>query len=123
MPNPSGTFNDGGLVFGSQVVTIDSVAYVAESISVDRSTNVIEHKNEYGVPTGQVFVNQIQTGSMTLQLASSSTASPTIGDTVAITPVGGGSAKIFLISKVGEAFSQDGETKVTVDMRERLNTP
>ena len=105
MPNPSGTYNDGGLVFGSQVVSIVSVAYVAESINVDRSTSVIE---------------QIPTGSMTLQLASSSTVAPSIGAAFTLVPVGGGSAT-FLISKVGEQFTQDGETKLSVDFRKQLN--
>ena len=120
MPNPSGTYNDGGLVFGSQVVSIVSVAYVAESINVDKSTSVIEQKNEYGVPTGQVLIEQIPTGSMTLQLASSSTVAPSIGAAFTLVPVGGGSAT-FLISKVGEQFSQDGETKLSVDFRKQLN--
>ena len=121
MPNPSGTYNDGGLVFGSQVVSIVSIAYVAESINVDKSTSVIEQKNEYGVPTGQVLIEQIPTGSMTLQLASSATVAPSIGNAFTLVPVGGGSSVTFLISKVGEQFSQDGETKLSVDFRKQLN--
>lgn len=121
MPDPSGTHNDGGLVFGSQVVTINSVAYIAESISVDKDTNVIEHSNEYGVPTGQVFIEQVPSGSMTLQLSGSTVAAPAIGSTVTLVPVGGGSAVSFLVKKVGESFSQDAETKVSCDIRKKLN--
>lgn len=122
MSNPSGTYNDGGLVFGSQVVTISTVAYVAESINVDRSTSAIEQKNEYGVTTGQVLIDQIPTGSMTLQLASSTTVAPSLGASFTLDPIGGGSAVDFLVSKVGEQFSQDGETKLSVDFRKKLNS-
>jgi hypothetical protein len=45
---------------------------------------------------------------------------PSIGAAFTLVPVGGGSAT-FLISKVGEQFSQDGETKLSVDFRKQLN--
>jgi hypothetical protein len=123
MPDPAGTKNDGGLVFGSQVVTIDSVAYVAENISIDAPSTIIEQKDEYGVPSGQVIVEGFVTGTATLQLASSTTALPQIGDAFTLTQVGGGSAVYFLISQVGQSFSQDAETKVNVSFRKRINTP
>jgi hypothetical protein len=122
MPDPAGTKNDGGLVFGSQVVTIDSVAYVAENISIDAPSTIIEQKDEYGVPSGQVIVEGFVTGTATLQLASSATALPAIGDAFQITTVGG-AAVYFLISQVGQSFSQDAETKVNVSFRKRINTP
>lgn len=122
MPDPAGTKNDGGLVFGSQVLTIDSVAYVAENISVDAPSAVIEQKNIYGVPSGQVIVEGFVTGTATLQLASSATVLPTIGDAFQLTTVGGVSV-YFLVSQVGQAFSQDAETKVNISFRKRINTP
>ncbi len=122
MPDPAGTKNDGGLVFGSQVVTIDSVAYVAENISIDAPSTIIEQKDEYGVPSGQVIVEGFVTGTATLQIASSATALPAIGDAFQITTVGG-VAVYFLISQVGQSFSQDAETKVNVSFRKRINTP
>jgi len=123
MPDPAGTKNDGGLVFGSQVVTIDSVAYVAENISIDAPSTIIEQKNEFGVPKGQVIVEGFVTGTATLQLASSATAMPSIGDTFTLVQVGGGAAVNFLVSQVGQSFSQDAETKVNISFRKRINTP
>lgn len=123
MPDPAGTKNDGGLVFGSQVVTIDSVAYVAENISIDAPSTIIEQKNQYGVPSGQVIVEGFITGTATLQLASSTTAMPSIGDTFTLVQVGGGSGVNFLVSQVGQSFSQDAETKVNISFRKRINTP
>lgn len=122
MPDPAGTKNDGGLVFGSQILTIDSVAYVAENISVDAPSAVIEQKNIYGVPSGQVIVEGFVTGTATLQLASSATVLPTIGDAFQLTTVGGTSV-YFLVSQVGQSFSQDAETKVNISFRKRINTP
>lgn len=122
MPDPAGTKNDGGLVFGSQTVTIESVTYVAENISIDEPSSIIEQKNQHGVPSGQVIVAGFITGSATLQLASGSTALPALGDDFAIVPVGGGSVT-FLVSQVGQAFSSDAETKVNISFRKRINTP
>jgi hypothetical protein len=122
MPDPAGTTNDGGLVFGSQVVTIDAVAYVAENISIDAPSTVIEQKDEYGVPSGQVIVEGFVTGTATLQLASSATVLPAIGDAFQITTIGG-TAVYFLVSQVGQAFSQDAETKCNISFRKRINTP
>ena len=121
MPDPAGTTNDGGLVFGSQVVTIDTVAYVAENISIDAPSTVIEQKDEYGVPSGQVIVEGFVTGTATLQLASSATTLPAIGDAFQITTIGG-TAVYFLVSQVGQAFSQDAETKCNISFRKRINT-
>lgn len=121
MADPIGVHSDGELIFGSQVLTINAVAYIAESITTDQDTKVLEAMNEVGVPNKQLFIEQVKTASATLQLAATGTVVPPIGGTVPIVPVGGGSAINFLVKKVGEAFQQDGETKVTIDMRKKLN--
>lgn len=121
MSDPAGVHSDGALIFATQILTIATVTFIAEAISTDQDTKVLESMNQFGVPNKQVFIEQVRTATATLQLADAATVSPAIGATVPIVPVGGGSAVNFLIKKVGEAFQQDGETKVTIDLRKKLN--
>lgn len=121
MPDPTGTKVDGGVVFGSQEVTITAVVYIAENIQVDADSKEIDRNDEYGVPNGQVLVRTKRKGSMTLQLAASTTIIPALFAEVSITPTGAGAtALVFLIKKVGQAYSHEGETKVNVDLVEKL---
>lgn len=121
MPDPTGTKVDGGVVFGSQEVTISTVDYIAENIQIDADSREIDRGNEYGVPNGQVLVRQKKKGSMTLQLAAAATVIPPLFAEVSITPTGTGATAItFIIKKVGQAYSHEGETKVNVDLVEKL---
>jgi hypothetical protein len=63
------------------------------------------------------------TGTATLQLASSSTPNVQVGDLFTLVQVGGGTAVNFLVSQVGQSFSQDAETKLNISFRKRINTP
>ena len=119
--DPTGTHSDGTLVFGSQIVTMSSVAYVADEITYSKDTKPLTNLNQVGVPTKEVLIEQIGTGSMTLQLAASTTVAPAIGSTFSLTPVGGGTALSLKVSKVGQIFKNDGETKLQVEFRDKLN--
>jgi hypothetical protein len=126
MSDPARTHSDGVLVFGSQVVTINSVNYVADSISIDEDTKVLEAMNQSGVVNKDVMIETPRTGSLTLQLLVATDPRPGIAKAVNIFPVGAntanaGEALAFKIKKVGQAFQQDGETKVTCDIREKFN--
>jgi hypothetical protein len=130
MPDPAGTHNDGGMVFGSQIVSVKNGAvaiddYIAENLSLDQDSNVLESKDEYGRPNKETMIEQNPTGSATLQLESATTKLPKIGYTFKIRPIAGaadGSNDVTVkIKKVGSAFQQDGETKVSVEIRGKLN--
>lgn len=121
MPDATGTHSDGALIFGSQILTINSVAYIGENISVSLPTKMIESMNEVGVDNKTILIEKKFTGSATLQLASSATVSPSRGHTFSITPVGGGTARQCWVTEVGEAFTQDGETKVSINFVQKLN--
>lgn len=118
------TKNDGGVVFGSQVVTIDDRAdaeqtYIAEAFTLDDPSNWIVRKDEVGVPNGQFGVDDVPTGSLTLQLEDATVKLPKKFAEFDATEVGG-STVTLIVAKVGQAFQHDGETKVTIDVRAKL---
>ena len=118
MPN---IYNDGGMVFGSQVVSINSVNYVAEQITLDFGSDWAVRNDEGGVPTAQHGRKTVGTGSMTLQLASVNTVLPPIFSVVIIDQAAAAGNVNVIITKVGQAFDHGGETKVPVDIREKLS--
>ena len=66
-------YNDGTVAYGSKVLTINSVLFVAENIEVRRPIIKIERRNELHEPNGKVGIKDFVTGSATLQLAQSGT--------------------------------------------------
>jgi hypothetical protein len=126
MPDAAGTKNDGGVVFGSQVLTIKNrsnvdQAYIAEAFSLDDPSNWFVRKNEVGVPNGQVGIDDVPTGSATLQLADDEVLLPKKYAVFSATEVGGSTISL-IVAKVGQAFTQDGETKVTIDIRAEIGS-
>jgi len=116
------TFNDGSVPFGSQAVTINGVLFVAENITVNEPTTVIERRNEVGDPSGQVIVPQFINGTATLQLATTSTVCPTIGATFTLTRSGTPAATFAaIVSEVGEQLNQTDAKKVAVSFRKKYN--
>ena len=77
--------------------------------------------NTVGIVNKEVLIEQPFTGSATLQLAATTTVAPSIGDPFTLVPVGGGTALSCKVSKVGAKMSQDGETKVSIDFRKKIN--
>lgn len=116
--DPAGTHSDGGMVFGSQIVTTTTggVAYIAEDIQVTDPSSRKERLNEVGVPNGAIYIDQAMTMDCTLQLATATTALPVKYDLLPIKPhpISTSTAISFIISEIGQAFKQDDETKVKV---------
>lgn len=121
MPDPAGTKTDGPIVFGSQQVTIATVAFVAEDIDIRDGSREIDAHNEFGVPSKQALVATKLRGTLTLQCPSATVAPPAKFATVPITPIGGGSALNFLILEVGQRFTHMGETKIPITVVQKLN--
>jgi hypothetical protein len=124
MADPTGTYRDGSMKFGSQVVIIkDSTGtntnYIAEEFSLTRGANWSESKNAVGVPNKQLGISQIPTGVMTLQFETENTKEPKLfAEFVAL----GASGNVTLIvSEVGEKYTQDGEAKINVTLRAKIN--
>ena len=71
--------------FGSQVVTIDSVAYIASNITYDRPGSTVDHTDEIGNADGIAIVSPSSCGgSCDLMLAASTTKLPARGKTFTI---------------------------------------
>ena len=125
--DPAGTHSDGSLVWGTQEVTIPTAAtpagedYIAEGITTDADTKILQSMNAFGVPNKEVIIELPFTGSCTLQLADATIDPPAIGGRFTLTPIGGGTAINCKVSKVGQVRSQDGEAKVSIDFRKVLN--
>lgn len=111
--------NDGTLPYGSQVLTIDTVAYVAENINITRPGTILERKSEIGDPSGQVGIAGFVTGSATLQLAAAATAHPDLGDT--FTATFGEGSETWFVSSVSPAYEAEGITKINIEFRKKIN--
>ena len=115
-------YNDGAIPYGSRIVTIDTVAYIAEDIEVTRPTSVIERRNELNEPSGQVLIQDFVTGSATLQLAATSTDIPDLGATFTMTIDSEIGAETFIISEIGQGENQGEAKKIRINFRKRYNT-
>ena len=121
MSEPAGTHNDGGLPFGSQLITIGAAAYIADNIDIDKPCTIITGKNEFNVPFREVLIEDGYTGSATLQLATEATAAPARGAAFTVKEAGGASLPVK-VSKTGSRFKKDGETLVPIEFRQRYAT-
>ncbi len=118
--DPTGCHSDGSLQFGSQIVTISTVAFVAEEISYEKGSTPLVRNNQYGIPQAEVLKEDIGTGSATLQLPTSTTAAPTIGQAFTILDVGGATISVK-VSKVGRTFKDADLVKLPIEFRDKLN--
>ncbi len=120
-------YNDGNAPFGSQILAIGAppVNYVAEKITYDEPSTVVERRDQAGSPAAQVFVAGFGTGSAELQFATTSTAIPAVGATFTLTrqsAVTGVAATLgCIVSQVGEAYGQLEITKCPINFRRRYN--
>lgn len=113
--------NDGTVQYGSRVLTINAVAYVADNINVNRPGKTIERTNELDEPSGQVSYSGFVTGSATIQLATSATAIPVQGLTFSTTFVTSIGSETFYIESVDQPEEKAGEKKVNINFRKQYN--
>ena len=74
---------DGTQRFGvpNSPITINSVTYIAESVSFEKPSTRVQIADDEGLPTGGVIIPQELRLTCTLQLANSSTVVPGVGET------------------------------------------
>lgn len=113
-------YNDLTVPFGSQVVTIGATAYVAENISYQEPSNIIERRDQVGAPSGQVVIAGFGNGSATLQHATTVTAVPTVGATFTLTKNDGTTIGV-VVSETSESQAQLDAHKTNVNFRRRYN--
>ena len=113
--------NDGTIPYGSRVLSIAAVSYVADNIEVQRPSKTIERTNEIDEPSGQVSYAGFVTGTATLQLATTSTAQPAAGAEFSATFDSGIGSETFYVTDVGRSESKESEKKVNISFRKKYN--
>jgi hypothetical protein len=129
------TFTDNSVPIGGFTVDVKSgtpttgtgtpvATYVAESCSFSRPTTKVRRANEIGQYNGSALVDMEPEGTLTLQLASGTTAIPATGNwfkfdfTHAASP----SYEYFVIHSVGQPYAQLDYRKVNVSFY-KITTP
>lgn len=123
-------FQDNAAPYGSSRVTskAGAVTYVAENIVFNFPTLKVERKDQLGAPNGFALIKGQPTGTCTLQMTTTSTAFPALGDlleTWADLPATGPynvNPGAWVISDMGVPFEQLGYYKVNVSMMQALFT-
>ena len=106
------------LPWGSRVLTIATVEYVAENVTFDASSFVFERQSALGAPNGAVAVAEAITGSATLQLATDTTAIPARG--AEFTETVHGSSRTFFLTQVGQPEASRAFKTVAIQFREKV---
>lgn len=102
------------LPFGSEVLTIDTVTYIAENFRVSQGSVTAERMDEVGGPNGFALNKAARTGSATLQKATATTAIPSVGHTFTRDSV------TYVLTEVGEEQANNGIHTIPVSFRENV---
>ena len=113
------TVNDGNVPYGSFNITIGSTAFVAETISTDQGSTIIERRNALNEPSGQVIIPDFETGSFTVQRPTSSEELPAVG-TIAQFPTGASIAGTWYINQRGQAYTRGDVQKFNISVRKAV---
>lgn len=113
-------YNDGNVPYGTQVVTMNSVTYVGESLEPTLPTEIVDRKNHINEPSGQVIIRAKRTLTGTLQLANTTTVLPPLGTTFNTTHQN--VAYAWILTEVSPPEEQDGAKKVRFSAVEKINS-
>jgi hypothetical protein len=102
------------LPWGSRVLTIATVTFIAENFEVTSPTNVIERMDEVGNPNGAVAIDKARTGTATLQLASESTVVPARGAEFTADTV------TYFLTEVSAPEAQEEFKTVRISFRQKI---
>ena len=106
------------LPYGSRVVTIASVGYIANNFNTSSGLTLLERQNELGAPNGVVGIAQAATGNAKLQLATSAVAIPDAGDEFSATI--DSTAITFFITERSLPEEQAGFKTVDISFRQSI---
>lgn len=112
--------NDGNVPYGSYLVTVNSVGYVAENISPSRPSSIIERRDQLNAPSGQVIIPDFESATMTLQRPTTSQALPDIGDAAEFPSEAGLGTPTWYVSDVGAAYAAGDVQKFNVTARKAV---
>lgn len=116
----SDILNDSSVVAGSEDITLNAVVYTATNINWDEDNTVIVRGDKNNKVSGRKVVIREQTGTMTLQLATTSTAMPPARVAFTMTDMNGVAAQNFYLTKVGKAQQNAAETTVPVSFAKAI---
>jgi len=114
--------NDGSVPFGTATILIGSDTYYIEDSSATIPTNVVDVPDEVGSPRKQVIVSGKRSGTMTLQVETTSSAIPSPGDAFNMPAYFSGDAtsKSCSITEVSTPRSNNDYAKISVGWVEIL---
>ena len=79
-------------------VTINAIAYIAEDITLNNPSKIVDITDSNGIPSGQAILQAKVVGTMKLQLATNATAVPPKGNTFTLF------GATYYVTDVSEAF-------------------
>lgn len=106
------TYNDNSVQYGSQILTLNSIAFVADNFETTQPSTVIERTNQLGEPSGSVGIAGFIRGTATVQLASSTHAAQiTLGQDFT---ANSDTTTTYYITDISEPQVKDAEQKVNI---------
>jgi hypothetical protein len=114
-------YSDGTPRIGGGSVTINSVAYIYENLSITRPTTQSSDLKADGTPNREYSVAARVTGTMTLQLAASSTSIDLLHREFSLTEDSGIGAETFYVSNVDKPETQGQIAKLNIAFRKKYN--
>jgi hypothetical protein len=106
------------LPYGSRVLTINSIAYIANNFRVSQAGKLLERMTELGAPNGAVLIDTPYTGSAELQLANTSIAFPNVSLTFSARVDSENANLNFFITEVGVPETSDQWKNCDITFRE-----
>ncbi len=125
MPDPAGTYNDGGIALIEQTVDLKdptgaTVTYILKKCDLKGGSSRIVSSNQNGVESKQRFARQIKTGSGTLQLINAADKAPDFPQDFTATTVDGANQALILHG-VGQTFGTNEEVMLSIELAEKKN--
>lgn len=102
------------LPFGSRVLTIDAIEYIAEQFQYEQPSVTAERSTQVSAPGGFALNAAARVGSAQLQLALTTTAVPLVGHTFEADTF------TFVITNVGKSQTQNGFTVLPIQFRQNI---
>ena len=115
-------FDDGGLPYDGQLVTIGTKTFIFEDFSPVEGSHFVQSNDVNGAPRGGRDIADLITCSATAQYPSGATMADTPARFTVVSLQHRGAAKQFVITEVGIPQKTATEIKVSLKLRELLNS-
>ena len=117
------TYADGTLVFGTPLITIGALTnLIADDVDIDDPTNILTRKDNQGKPVAELMIDEVMTGTATIQMPTATIALPAKGSYFTLPDVTGTPLHLKVV-KWGRKMGNDKETKIPLTFRQAFNPP